>query len=386
MDADMNAAPVALLVLVAAVVAALVWYVLAGSRPRAQRPQPRRGRRGAAPGAAAAAYPRGDADNEFMGAVAARPLPPGLWSACTRLQAYLDDDCSLPLRPDGERLFIHPRVQAGALLGGQAAEECSPGLFWQLYELSFDFVVLGRGGRVVCACDLRCSPERLSDWQREGLRLKAMACAAAGLAYCSHLYVRQGDDMGPHLLGRFIAYALRGTVAAPAAPQPADEEERAFLECLTCRERLIGGHGEDDFFFRGLQPLARERGLRVFCQMPLRELMSISDQECYESLRRLSIDYVLANAAGGIQALVELDGTSHLDADVRRRDGLKDRACAAAGLRLVRVQRQEGRDDYAGPRLHRALMQAVFDDDERLPDPRCIICGRGRDEFALQRP
>ena len=386
MNADMNAAPVALLVLVAAVVAALLWYVLAGRRPRTRRPQPRGGRRGAAAGTAAAAYPRGGAGNEFLGAVAARPLPPGLWSACTRLQAYLDDDSSLPLRPGGERLFIHPRVQAGALLGGQAAEECSPALFWQLYKLSFDFVVLGRGGRVVCACDLRRPPERLTDWQREGLRLKAMACAAAGLAYCSHLHVRPGDDRGPHLLGRFIAYALRGTVAAPAAAQPADDEERAFLGCLTCREHLFGSHGEDDFFFQGLQPLARAHGLRVFCQMPLRELMSIDDRECYESLRRLSADYVLTDAAGGIQALVELDGSSHRDAEVRRRGGLKDRACAAAGLRLVRVQRQEGADDYSGPRLRRALTQALFGDDDTLPQPRRISCGRGRDEFALQRP
>lgn len=40
MDADVNAAPLVLLVLVAAVAAALVWYVLAGRRLAAGRGGP----------------------------------------------------------------------------------------------------------------------------------------------------------------------------------------------------------------------------------------------------------------------------------------------------------------------------------------------------------
>ena len=439
MDADVNAVLVVVLALAAAIVAALLWYVLAKrrrarARIRIQRRQPRRSRQrtSAAEAAAArrgrtenefsgavtdrpqpawqfriqrmqprhsrprtsaaeaAAASRGGAGNEFMGVVAAKSLPEWLWPACARLQAYLDDDRSRLLRPGGERLFIHPRVQAGALLGGQKALECSPALFWQLYELSFDLVVLGRSGRVVCACDLHQPQDRLARPRyQEGLRLKALACQATGLAYCSEYFVIPGNDRGPRMLGAFIAQALHGTAPAPAAAQAASAEERAFLGCLTCREQLFGSHGEDDFFFKGLQPLAREHGLRVFCQMPLLELIRIDDPDCLESLRRLSADYVLADDGGGIKALVELDGSSHLDDDARRRDALKNRACAAAGLRLVRVQRAEsgeGRDDYTGPHLRRALSEALFDADGCPPNPRIITYGKGRDDFELLRP
>lgn len=332
----------------------------AGDRGRASRPAP------PAPSAAAGGrqtaagpVPAARAGGEFTGLLApGRPWSAWQWDVYRQLQAGLNSGEYLPRGRGTARIYIHPQVQVGALLGGEAARRCDPRRFWRLHALSFEFVALTGGGQVVCAFEPRAEP---GGRPRATQLLKRRACQAVGLPLHDTCLVWQGSDVGLRSIGAFIEAALR-QLGSPRRRQVAARDEAcAFLQCLELRERLFGAHGEDRFFFECLQPLARRHGLLVFCQIPLPALLEMAPGTCLQ-LQQLSVDYTLCDDDGDVVALVELDGSSHdpADAGSLRRDGLKNRACAAAGVRLVRVQRHEGSDDYTDLRLHALLEQALF--------------------------
>ena len=332
----------------------------AGARGRASLPEP------PAPSTSAAGrqpafrpVPATPAGGEFTGLLTpGRPWSAWQWDVYRQLQAGLNSGEYLPRGRGTARIYIHPQVQVGALLGGEAARQCDPQRFWRLHALSFEFVALTGGGQVVCAFEPRAEPGG-----RPGATqlLKRRACQAVGLPLHDTCLVWQGSDVGQRSIGAFIEAALRQLGSPRRRRVAARDEARAFLQRLELRERLFGTHGGDRFFFECLQPLARRHGLLVFCQIPLPALLKMAPGTCLQ-LQQLSIDYTLCDDNGDIVALVELDGSSHNPADAGslRRDGLKNHACAAAGVRLVRVQRHEGSDDYTDLRLHALLEQVLF--------------------------
>lgn len=105
-------------------------------------------------------------------------------------------------------------------------------------------------------------------------------------------------------------------------------------------------------FFRVLQQACGERFV-VCPKVRLADLMYVKKgtenrQSFHNKIDRKHIDFVLCDAQTMQPvAAVELDDQSHNNEKARQRDEVKDKACAAAGLPLIRFKVQRAYDPNA---------------------------------------
>lgn len=84
---------------------------------------------------------------------------------------------------------------------------------------------------------------------------------------------------------------------------------------------------------------------RVLTQVELSRVLSVSLKgkdrlPWFNRINGKSLDFVICDSTMRIVAAVELDDSTHDNTAQRKRDEVKDRACAASGLRLVRWRRK----------------------------------------------
>lgn len=83
----------------------------------------------------------------------------------------------------------------------------------------------------------------------------------------------------------------------------------------------------------------------VFPQVELSRVIGITAkgkgrQAWFNRINGKSLDFVICDANMHVLAAVELDDSTHESASQRERDEVKDRACASAGMTLVRWRRK----------------------------------------------
>ncbi|WP_137936770.1 DUF2726 domain-containing protein [Chitinivorax sp. B] len=96
----------------------------------------------------------------------------------------------------------------------------------------------------------------------------------------------------------------------------------------------------------------------VLAQVGLSRILGIRKgadrQYWFNRISRMSVDFVLCNRDASIVAAIELDDASHQRPDRQAADEKKDRAVAAAGIRMVRFH---VRNMPTVPRLRETLVE-----------------------------
>ncbi|MEO0514346.1 MAG: DUF2726 domain-containing protein [Planctomycetota bacterium] len=106
-------------------------------------------------------------------------------------------------------------------------------------------------------------------------------------------------------------------------------------------------------FFRVLQSVALENGWVVCAKVNLNDLLYLEKgaenrMAWLNKINRKHADFVLCDAQTMQPVMVvELDDKCHQSASAQKRDGVKDRALAAAGLPIVRVKAAKGYEPAA---------------------------------------
>lgn len=97
-------------------------------------------------------------------------------------------------------------------------------------------------------------------------------------------------------------------------------------------------------FYRRLEPLADEYGLRIFTKVRLADLVEPKDRsdmslwwECFNKIKAKHIDFALADCDTNIILLIELDDTTHSRADRQERDAFVDAVLRNTGYTLIRT-------------------------------------------------
>ena len=87
----------------------------------------------------------------------------------------------------------------------------------------------------------------------------------------------------------------------------------------------------------------------IFAQVQLSQILSVEKGSnfgtWYGRISRMSIDFVVCNKSTEIIALIELDDSSHNASDRQKADQKKDKACADAGLTIIRWKQIPDRNE-----------------------------------------
>ncbi|NLU77732.1 DUF2726 domain-containing protein [Micromonospora sp. HNM0581] len=112
-----------------------------------------------------------------------------------------------------------------------------------------------------------------------------------------------------------------------------------------------------------LQALFERRGRAVWPNQKLSQIIGkrpsgISDQE-WSYATRAQLDFIVCDLATRMPDFaVELDDPTHRTPDARRRDGMKDAICRAAGLELLRIESTALRQGAHGRKIIEYLIDA----------------------------
>ena len=78
----------------------------------------------------------------------------------------------------------------------------------------------------------------------------------------------------------------------------------------------------------------------IFSQVQLSQILGVekgnSYYEWYNRINRMSVDFVVCNKTADIIALIELDDSTHEQDERKEADRTKNKACADAGIRMIR--------------------------------------------------
>ena len=87
----------------------------------------------------------------------------------------------------------------------------------------------------------------------------------------------------------------------------------------------------------------------VFTQVQLSQILAVEKGNnfgtWYGRISRMSVDFVICNKSTEVIALVELDDSSHHASDRQKADQKKDKACADAGLTIIRWKQIPDRNE-----------------------------------------
>ena len=94
-------------------------------------------------------------------------------------------------------------------------------------------------------------------------------------------------------------------------------------------------------FYLLLREVADEYHCIICPKVGVKDLLSVTDQRQYmkyfHKIAQKHVDFVICNQDLYVLFAIELDDSSHETRDARKRDHLKDKAFAAAGIPLKRI-------------------------------------------------
>ena len=125
-----------------------------------------------------------------------------------------------------------------------------------------------------------------------------------------------------------------------------------FLAFLKAKSQ--GGSGNQAWPFYAKKPLSQPEqvlyfrliealpGHIILAQVQLSRLLGVKKGNNHQSwlnrINRMSADFVVCNKDASVVAVIELDDASHQKAERQAADAKKDKALAAAGIKMIRWQ------------------------------------------------
>ena len=129
---------------------------------------------------------------------------------------------------------------------------------------------------------------------------------------------------------------------SPTSPKPTPEhyeQQRAMIRRRSrpaYRVKKLLNKPEKEVFWE-LVKITREYNHRVFPQVSLGEVFTSDDRNLYMSVNSKRSDFCVTDKQFEPIALVEYHGSGHFKGTAKSRDGVKEEAALAAGIRYVAI-------------------------------------------------
>lgn len=94
-----------------------------------------------------------------------------------------------------------------------------------------------------------------------------------------------------------------------------------------------------------LETWSRGTPYRVFAQVSYGEVLACADDAAFAAINAKRADMMIVDAHGMPVAAVEYQGTGHWKGDAKGRDAVKRAALASAGVALIELLPEHGRDE-----------------------------------------
>lgn len=103
-------------------------------------------------------------------------------------------------------------------------------------------------------------------------------------------------------------------------------------------------------FYLLLRDVADEYHYIICPKVGVKDLLSVTDQKQYmkyfHKIAQKHVDFVICDKDLYVLFAIELDDSTHETKDAKKRDQLKDKAFAAAGIRLKRIREIDKKQIY----------------------------------------
>lgn len=103
-------------------------------------------------------------------------------------------------------------------------------------------------------------------------------------------------------------------------------------------------------FYLLLRDVADEYHYIICPKVGVKDLLSVTDQKQYmkyfHKIAQKHVDFVICDKDLYVLFAIELDDSTHETKDAKKRDHLKDKAFAAAGIRLKRIREIDKKQIY----------------------------------------